>query len=411
MVKEVLTPEQAEIWYFVLPDDGEQEVTLVCGEDAEGVDFINARWLSISGQKWEDYTCDGEGDEPVDGVKIVLENEDGEEIASDITEDGGKYSFEDLVPGTYTVREELSAEQLLEWYPKNPDTGAYENIELVCGQPIEGLDFVNSRYLSISGTKWEDPNANGSLDGDENGVEGVTIVCVDEDGVEHSDVTDENGDYSITGLKPGTYEVSEKLSEELLAEWYIVYPVNGTYTGIVLACDEPVIDLDFFNNRKRSITGYKYIDSDGSGTWDPAEDEKWDGSDVPITITLYQNGLPAGTYVIDSAGGMFEFTGLIPGDYTLEETFPEGENVVAVLGTSIDVTVRPEQDLLIEGAFLNTIVEAAPIIIVPPDEPQVGPQQLPATGWNQLSLMLAAGLFILLGMMALMLGVFHLRRS
>jgi hypothetical protein len=411
LVKEILTAEQAEEWYFVLPEDGEQEVTVVCGEDPGPVDFINARYLSICGQKWEDYTCDGRGDEPVDGVKIVLEDGEGNEIASAVTADGGKYCFDNLLPGTYTVYEELTEEQLAVWYPKNPASGAYEDFELVSCQPIEGLDFVNSKYLSISGTKWEDTNANGNPDGIESGVPGVTIELLDvEDKVIETTTTDADGNYSFTGLLPGTYSVQEKLTTEQLAEWSIVFPENGIYEDIELVCGQDREGQDFFNCRRRNITGYKYNDANANGFKDDGEVE-WNGAADPITVELYQDGNLIQTTVIDNEDGMYEFTDLLAGDYTIVEIIPADSGIESKAPTFINVTLTPDADLVVEKVFLNYIVRAGPIVIVPPEQPQVGPLQLPATGLNQLPLVLAAAALILLGLMALMLGLLQLRRS
>jgi protocatechuate 3,4-dioxygenase beta subunit len=402
-VKEVLTGEQAEEWYFKVPASGEIEVPLECGQSIEGVDFVNARYGSISGTK-----LDGSTEESVPGILIELWK-DGEKIAEDITDENGAYSFTGLMPGTYTVKEALTGEQLAEWYVVSPEDGVYEGVDLECGEEIVDLDFVNCRYGSISGTKWEDLNADGNEDEGEPEVAGVTIVLLDEEGNKvTSDITDSEGNYSFTGLKSGTYTVMEELTAELLAEWYIVYPDEGVYKEIVVVCGQDTGNIDFFNARYRKITGYKYNDVDGNGDFDPAIDTLWDGSDIPITITLYQGSTVIDTYVIDSADGMYEFTGLLPGDYTIEETYPEGEGIQSAY-TSIDVTLYPDADLVVEKVFLNFIVEAEPIIIVPV-EPQVQ-GELPATGLNQLPLIFAAGLLMLLGLMALMLGIVQMRKS
>jgi hypothetical protein len=205
--------------------------------------------------------------------------------------------------------------------------------------------------------------------------------------------------------------VMEELTAELLAEWYIVYPDEGVYKEIVVVCGQDTDNIDFFNARYRKITGYKYNDVNASGVYEPDVDTLWDGSDIPITILLFQGGKQIDVYVIDSTDGMYEFTGLLPGDYTIEEIIPEGKDVTTKAATRIDVILYPDEDLVVERVFLNYVEAALPIIIEPVVPPAVGTEQLPATGLNQLPLIFAAGLLMLLGLMALMLGIVQMRKS
>lgn len=66
---------------------------------------------------------------------------------------------------------------------------------------------------SIAGQVWEDDDGNGTLNGGEAGFSGIVIVFldIDQNGTrgpsEPFDVVDGNGDYLITGLEAGTYDI------------------------------------------------------------------------------------------------------------------------------------------------------------------------------------------------------------
>src|SRR5690606_30717643 len=76
-------------------------------------------------------------------------------------------------------------------------------------------DFGNQSVLgTLSGTKWEDVNGNGVRDAGEPVMQGFTVYLDANDNGqldagELSAVTDENGNYSFTGLVPGDYVVRE----------------------------------------------------------------------------------------------------------------------------------------------------------------------------------------------------------
>jgi len=307
-VKEVLP----EGWHAVDPASGMYEdIELLCGESIEDIDFINARYLSIEGNKWEDLNCNSEHDEeepPVEGVTIELWK-DGGLVDSTTTAADGAYSFTDLIPGTYTVKEVLPEG----WYPKNPDDGIYEDIVLVCGQPIESLDFINSRYSSICGIKFLDENENGIMDEGEEGMDGVLILLNDG---EESAVTADGGKFCFEGLLPGMYLVSV---DESTAPGY--YPTTPTSIEVDLGCGEKK-EVFFGNAPYGSISGTKWLDANTDGIW--GEDETVVIQD--ITIKLYE-GDPPGDLIATTTtdeNGDYSFTDLKPGTYTVVEEGGEG---------------------------------------------------------------------------------------
>ncbi|MBY0455781.1 MAG: hypothetical protein K2V38_00430, partial [Gemmataceae bacterium] len=98
-------------------------------------------------------------------------------------------------------------------------------LTLAAGQNRTGVNFGNYRSATVTGSKFNDRNADGCWDrngldnclgtaDDETGLSGWTIfVDYDGDGVldanEPRAVTDANGNYSIAGVRAGAYKIGE----------------------------------------------------------------------------------------------------------------------------------------------------------------------------------------------------------
>lgn len=107
-----------------------------------------------------------------------------------------------------------------------------------------------TRNGSISGIKWNDLNGNGVREPDEAGLEDWTIYLDQNqngklDTGETFTITDAEGNYSFTDLKPDTYTVAEVL----LPGWKQTFPGgSGSYT-IEIDPGEIVNSIDFGNQR------------------------------------------------------------------------------------------------------------------------------------------------------------------
>ncbi len=313
-------------WYPVIPAGGSHELSLAYGEARSGIDFLNRRPCSLRGRKWEDRNYNGfadEGDLPVSGVTVELWR-DGVKIAQTTTKEDGSYAFEDLIPGTYTVREVLESP----WEPVSPASGTHEAHVLESGQAREDLDFLNARYGSIRGIKFHDADLDGIMDEDEVGIDGVTVI------VEPGPISAETaggGFFSFDRLKAGTYLV--RVDEDSLPGYF---PTGPTSVEVYLAHGEQLF-LYFGNAPSGSISGRKWLDADMDGYWDPEEDVTLAG----ITIDLYAGNPPSGTPLataVTGEGGSYSFTGLLTGVYTVVERPTPG--MAPTTPTQVRVEVR-----------------------------------------------------------------------
>ncbi|MEQ9016120.1 MAG: SdrD B-like domain-containing protein, partial [Marinovum algicola] len=190
-----------------------------------------------------------------DGVK------DAEETST-TTDANGNYSFTDLSPGNYTIREV----QQTGWQQTTTNPSA---INITSGADTTGVDFGNFELGSISGQKFEDTDGDGVKDAGEAGLAGWTIfIDSDNDGVkdagETSTTTDGNGNYSFTDLTAGTYTI-----REVQQTGWQQTTTNPSAINITSGTD--TTGVDFGNFELGSISGQKFEDTDGDGVKDAGE--------------------------------------------------------------------------------------------------------------------------------------------
>src|SRR5207248_1407355 len=113
-------------------------------------------------------------------------------------------SFTGLAPGTYRVREVTPAGTI-------QTTANPADIQATSGVNVSGVNFGNLERKSVVEGKFVDVNGNGVLDTNEPGQAGVTIQLINATtgAVLQSTVTNSSGNFSFTGLAPGSYRVRE----------------------------------------------------------------------------------------------------------------------------------------------------------------------------------------------------------
>ena len=140
----------------------------------------------------------------------------------------GTYSFSNLSPGSYIVRE-ITPPNLFQTYPAQ-NTGHTVLLGLNYVARAVNIDFGNAPPGEISGTKYYDANRNGVFDFGDQTLSGVTIyVDLNLNGQfevgEPSQVTDRSGNYAFSFFAPGNYTVSEVLNTN--CNWVASFPPQG----------------------------------------------------------------------------------------------------------------------------------------------------------------------------------------
>ena len=226
------------------------------------VDFGFFPTLSIGSQVFQDIDNSGTFDEGtemgIEDVTVLLfADVDGNNIYtpgvdtlidSTMTDDMGLYEFDTLAPGNYIVAvvppvdNNLSSngpgESTADDGVDNNDNGIQgmagdtifsTAIELMVGDEPVGemgpggdqdspddqdddgdmtIDFGLLPSVSVGSTVFQDTDNSGTQEAGEEGVEGIIVTLLDDDGmVVARDTTDENGNYFFDGLTPGDYEL------------------------------------------------------------------------------------------------------------------------------------------------------------------------------------------------------------
>ena len=207
------------------------------GQVFAGGDFGNFQRASIAGVKFHDLDGDGmrdAGEPGLPGWTIELDRDaDGTVDATAVTGSDGRYSFPELGPGVYRVREVLRSD----WVQTTADP---EDTVVTSGVVVSNVDFGNravgtggigNAFLArIVGVKFHDRNENGVRDPGEEGLPFVRIYLdQDGDGTRDPDepstltsgdiaftTADESGQYSFNDLRPGTYPVAEEIPAHMV---------------------------------------------------------------------------------------------------------------------------------------------------------------------------------------------------
>jgi methionine-rich copper-binding protein CopC len=166
----------------------------------------------IEGEKFNDLNGNGvfdAGEPGLSGWTINVLDSSGNTLESTVTAADGSYSLP-VAPGTYTVQETIQSG----WIATAPDSSGSTSVTVsTAGQIVTGVNFGNFQLVSISGTVFNDINDNHVQDRGEKVLSNVSILL---DGVPVT-TTDARGNYTITGVGPGTHAVKQVVPNGYIA--------------------------------------------------------------------------------------------------------------------------------------------------------------------------------------------------
>ena len=345
---------------------------------------------SINGTIYRDGDRDGKkGDTEgrYSGVTVQLLDKDGKVIATTTTDKDGKYSFEHLPDGTYSVKvvkDGALTDTDQTGDPDNKLDNASEPITLDEKNPTKGdVDFGYVPNNTIKGTVYRDDNRDKTINGDEPGLERVSVQLLDEDGkVLQTLDTDADGNYAFQHLPDGKYTVKVVRSSSIKDYDQTEDPdatVDDTSAVYTMGPENSLQEkVNFGYVPDYSIAGRVYRDSDKSGSYTDGE-ETFSGVTVDL---LDKDGKVVATTTTDKDGN-YSFEKLPAGTYRVK-VHPDG----ALAG--LDQTEDPDgiADSMsgeITIGFDNQKVTGVNFGYVAPDVPATKPKKgLARTGFDGL---------------------------
>lgn len=305
---------------FTSSSPGERIVSLAPG-GAATVNFADQPLQTIVGSVFEDQNGNGRQDagEPgIADVQVELVKQGTEDVlATTVTSASGSFAFVDLLPGNYLVRQVVPTGYTVASStspslagPRRRAAGTEQSIVIEEGGAGSAA-FANLVIGSLTGAVFEDMDGNGALDSTEPGIGGVLVQLFAVGGTTplQTTLTAGNGAFVFAGLAPQTYEVRQTTPAGF-------YSASAVFT--VTIKPGSAATANFANQRVGAISGRVYHDENGNGIADPVE-----LGIGGVAVTLSESGgLPVTTTT--SGDGSFVFSGLVPGEYTVTESDPEG---------------------------------------------------------------------------------------
>jgi protocatechuate 3,4-dioxygenase beta subunit len=308
---------------------------------------------------WFDRNNDGIQDvneNGVPGVKVVLYNAAGAPLDSTVTDINGNYAFNNLADGNYSVgftnlptgytftKKDAGTSDATDSDPNGSGRTATASVTAGAFNPIVDGGIVKGNgtnaTASLGDRVWDDVNNDGIQDPNEQGVAGVTVTLYAGDGttVLGTTTTDALGNYIFTGLNAGDYVVgfsnipagytfsAANQGGDPETDANADASTGGKTAVISLKTGEENLTIDAGIHAApglASLGNYVWVDEDANGLQDPNE-----SGIGGISVTLYNTSGVAIANTTTDANGFYQFTGLLPGSYSVGfSNLPDGYNL------------------------------------------------------------------------------------
>ncbi len=330
-------------------ESGEVNNTIDAGV-LNGASIGDRVWIDIDGNGLQDA-----GEPGAPGLTVQLLDVSGTVVANTTTAVDGGYQFTGLVPGTYSVRlpdsdlvfttQNAGADDGLD--SDVDGSGVSDRVTITSGQTVTSLD-AGVLPSSIGDFVWTDTDADGVQDPGEPAMGGVTVELLNSSGsVIATTTTASDGSYAFGLLLPGDYQVrfvaplGYDLSPQDVGSDDALdsdADVIGRTAVFALAGNVDYTSVDAGMFEEARLGDRVWVDLNSDGVQNPVE---------PGAAGLDVNLIDAGGAIVATdttdASGAYQFTGVVPGDYTVEVVAPGFSFVSANVGAddTVDSDVIP----------------------------------------------------------------------
>ena len=360
---------------------------LISGDNNLTVDAGFYKPASLGDFVWNDTDGDGvqdAGEPGIPGVLVTLTGVTGNNTPVTLTattDANGKYTFNDLIPGTYKVTftkpagfgaspKDLGGNDTAD-SDADPVSGMTGNYTLVSGENNPTVDAGFYGLASIGNYVWEDKNANGVQDGGETPIAGVLVTLTGTTGsgtpITLTKTTDANGLYLFDNLQPGTYKLTFATPT---GGFKPTYANQGTNDGVdsdasvttgetvdeILTSGENNLTYDAGFYKPASLGDFVFEDKNGNGIQDAGE---LGIAGVLVTLTgTTGNGTLVTLTATTDANGKYIFTDLVPGTYKVTFGTPAGGFKPTYVNQGTDDAIDSDADPLNALMSVNEVLES-----------------------------------------------------
>jgi len=300
---------------------------------------------SIAGNAFSDSDNDGirdSGESTAAGIAVSLFTAYGYPVATTVTDANGDYQFNSVAPGNYVVS--FEAPNGSTFSPTNVGSddsvdsdvdlsGTTDPITLAAGASLTHVDAGLVQTASLGDYVWVDANSNGIQDSGESPLVYAEVELYSADGTLIATTSsDDMGYFQFPDLVPGAYylqffapsgyalTLANQGSDDSLDS--DVDPTTRQTPLVTLAPGVNNISTDagmVMVPNSGMVGDVVWLDSNGNGEQDV--DETGVGG---VTVKLRDgSGLLLATTTTD-ANGVYQFTSLVPGTYSVEFVLPSG---------------------------------------------------------------------------------------
>lgn len=269
-------------------------VTVSNGAVTNGIDQALEAGGTVTGTVTDATSGSG-----LSGVTVTLYGQYQQYLASTTTGAGGTYSLPGLPTGTYEVGFS-SGSYVSTYYGGSQSLGAATPISVTAGQTTGSISQALPRAGQIAGRVTD------AATGD--GVDNVQVQIYDGSGsVIASTETSTAGDYSVTGILPGTYTASFTPGDStstFMTQWYGGSTTSAAATSFTVTADQTTTGIDAALSRGGIVSGTVTAATNGAAL-------------AGITVTVYNgNGTILGS-TTTGTDGTYALGGLATGSYTI----------------------------------------------------------------------------------------------